>query len=181
MRKYWIFAAAAGLVASSSAAALADGNGAVSGYILTGQVKRAESDGTQYTLAHEMVSLPAQKSPQGVRDADVTKRLTLTFPHETSCARVTGLLRGEIERLGFNGASDKQKTATLLSACSGDVVKARSQVVVSYDATTKTTSLWVEGMPSRHVQGIEAMRAVWGVWLGPNAAPKTQSGLVARL
>ncbi len=80
--------------------------------------------------------------------------------------------------------SEPTRAATIvdryLSAFSGDLAKG-SWIRVFYDASTKTTTVRVDGGGTASVHGYDFMKATWSSWLGEVDPPRVADALVANL
>jgi hypothetical protein len=140
-----------------------------------------------YTITHEMKALPAAKTRRGVIDADVDKRFTLHAHRDIPCAELKAALRGGFARNATTiTPSANAKLQPFLDVCVG-TLKAKSTVVIAYNAATKTTLVWMKtgaaasAPTTATAPGLDFMKAVWSVWLGNVEAPRTADSLVARL
>ncbi len=181
MNKLKTLVLSAFLLAGLSTQALADDAPSPTGYYLTGQAKHDPSSGPKYVVVHEVKARPAGKDPASVRNADVTKRFVFTLTGDTTCEELKTMFRSGLGRNGVATGTANNYVTALGAACPSGGLKARRQVVLAYSSDTKATSLWVDGKGVAAVQGIEAMRALWGVWFGVAEAAHIDTDLVARL
>lgn len=156
-----------------------------SGWYLTGSAAKAVSPGgagvkpaKDYTITHEMRGLPAAKTKRGVIDADVDKRFTWHVHRDIPCAALKTALRVGFSRNAYATAA---KITPFVDVCAGPTLKARSTVVISYAAATKTTTVWMQGLGTATLGGVDFMKAVWSVWLGNVDQAQLGEALVARL
>jgi hypothetical protein len=140
-----------------------------------------------YTITHEMKALPAAKTRRGVIDADVDKRFTLHAHRDIPCTELKAALRAGFARNATTiTPSANAKLQPFVDVCVG-TLKAKSTVVIAYNAATKTTLVWMKTGASTSAPatatapGLDFMKAVWSVWLGNVEAPRTADSLVARL
>lgn len=140
-----------------------------------------------YTITHEMKALPAAKTRRGVIDADVDKRFTLHAHRDIPCTELKAALRAGFARNATTiTPSANAKLQPFVDVCVG-TLKAKSTVVIAYNATTKTTLVWMKTGASASAPatatapGLDFMKAVWSVWLGNVEPPRTADSLVARL
>lgn len=143
-------------------------------FYLTGSARYSDKS---MVVTHEMRALPAAKSVDGVVAALTTKKLTIAVRTELSCSVVTGDIRSALVRQGLTSSS---KLAEVSAACT-TTVKARSFIVVTYDAASEVTTLTFENQGSVSVVGASSMRAFWGVWLKDHDGGRLGPQLVARL
>lgn len=144
------------------------------GFFETGSATVRDSQGIKYIMVHEMRTLPAQKTPDGVILADVDKQLTLFAYRGMSCADFKALVRPGLDRGGLVSSS-----GTFVGACSQSQVRPRSRVFVRYEAASKTTTLAVEGGTVTTLKGVAPMRAVWRSFF--TETPATANALTGRL
>ena len=159
-----------------AALALASEPGA-DGFFQTGVTVKRGPRGPEYTVLHEMKSLPKTRSALGIVSADVSKRFLITPAKDLSCDSFKTLLRVGLLR---NGMSPTAATS-LVSACSGVTIRARSPIAIVYSPGSQTTTLTIEKMGTTQVSGLPAMRSVWGIWFGNPESAKEKSALSARL
>ena len=122
-----------------------------------------------------MRALPAQKSAQGVIDADVDKQFTFFASRDLTCAEVKAMVRAGLDRAGQPAPA----STGFVGACNQNAVKARARLFLRYESATKTTTLSIDGGGSASLRGAPAMKAVWSSFL--NDAPKFSAALVSRL
>lgn len=168
----------AGLTTATPARALEPGP---TGFFVTGSARRIGPSGNEYTISHEMKTLPPAKTPDALRDADITKRFVLTFAKDVQCSRFKASLEAGFVRNGLTSSADRSRVQTLTTACTKATIEARNKVIFFYNAQNKTTTMWIEKMGTVTLGGIDAMRGVWSLWLGHAEDEKAPSSLVARL
>ncbi len=152
-----------------------------SGFYVTGAAKRVGPDGSEFTIIHEMKQLPKARTAEAVREADISKRFTFTFTRDMPCERFKSWLSAGFARSGLTSASDRNRATSLGAACTKSTIKARSHIVLFYNADTKATVLWVEKMGTVSLGGVDAMRGIWSLWFAHPEQEKMRSSLLARL
>ena len=60
-------------------------------------------------------------------------------------------------------------------------MKEKSSVVITYNATAKTTTIWMQGMGSATIPGVDFMKAVWSLWFGNIDQPKLGDQLISKM
>jgi hypothetical protein len=53
--------------------------------------------------------------------------------------------------------------------------------VISYSATAKNVTIWVQGAGSATIAGADFMKAVWSIWLGKIDQPSMGDQLISKL
>ena len=171
-----LFVIVLGLFASFGTAAFADG------MIHTGDSVRVKSVGPftakVYSIRHDMKERPATKSKQAVIDADVDKKFTWTMQRDVDSAKIQKALR---EAFAMNGFGDQGRIGQFVGAFNKEEVKENSAVVISYNATAKTVTIWVQGAGSATIAGADFMKAVWSIWLGKIDQPAMGDQLISKL
>jgi hypothetical protein len=144
------------------------------GFFDTGSATVRDENGIKYVVSHEMRSLPVDKTADGVVAADVDKQLTVFAYREMPCQSFKSWLRPGLERGGLSATA-----GTFVDACSQGAIKARSRVFIRYEASSKTTTLAVEGGAKTSLRGVGPMQAVWRAVF--SQSPAVSEALVARL
>lgn len=176
VRRSFLFALLFGLFFVLSADARADG------WIHTGDSVRTKSVGPftakVYAIGHDMKERPSAKSKQAVIDADVDKKITWKMLRDVDSDKIKKALR---EAFAMNGYGDQGKISSFVNAFNKEEVKEDSAVVITYNATAKTVSIWVQNGTSATVQGSDFMKGVWSIWFGKIDQPSMGDQLIARL
>lgn len=158
------------------------GHASADGMIHTGDAVRTKSVGPftakVYAIRHDMASRPDTKSKQAVIDADVNKTFTWVMLRDVDSSKIQNALK---EAFTLNGYSDQSKIGPFVGAFSKDEVTEKSTVVISYNATNKTVSIWVKDGKSATIPGIEFMKAVWSIWFGKIDQPSMGDQLISLL
>ncbi len=131
-----------------------------------------------YAISHEMKELPASKSKQAMIDADVDKRFTWQTLRDLPCEKIKGAMR---DALALNGYSDAGKIGAYTGACNKEELKEHTGISISYNATTKATTIWIQGAGSATIQGVDFMKAVWSCWFGKIDQPALGDALMSRI
>jgi hypothetical protein len=152
-----------------------------SGYYVTGEAKLEPSTGSKYLVSHEMKSLPEGKVPASARQPDITKRFVFTFVADTTCDEIKEVFRAGLVRNGAGTSVATSFTSQVGLACGSGTVKKHQQMMLSYSADTKASTLWVDGKGTTTIQGTESMRTLWGIWLGLPPVANVDTDLVSRL
>ncbi len=147
------------------------------GFYPTGLVVRTDHAGREYTIVHQVKTRPTQRTAAGLVLADVEKRFLITPARDIPCEAFRAQLRAGLVRNGMQQAT----ATTLASACSGGIIKARSRIVIAYSPSTRVTVLDIEKVGSARVSGLDAMKSVWGVWLGSGEKAAERAALSAKL
>lgn len=169
------------LLSASSVAEQHEPERSPSGYYLTGQTVREESNGVRYAIRHEIAQLPTDRSAAGVRAADISKRATISVVNETSCAALRDAFALGFTRAGVSTADQAARMQLITAACPTGTLRAKSQVILSYKADQKITTLWVEGRAAIVFTGTSAMQDLWGIWFGAQPSTASETALVSRL
>lgn len=150
--------------------------------IYTGDAVRTKSVGPftakVYSIRHDMKEKPATKSKQAVIDADVDKKFTWRMLRDVDSAKIKKALT---EALQMNGFNDGARTGQFVSAFNKEEVKENSAVVISYNATAKNVTIWVQNMGSATIAKQDFMKAVWSIWLGKIDQPSMGDQLISKL
>ena len=150
--------------------------------IYTGDAVRTKSVGPftakVYSIRHDMKEKPTTKSKQAVIDADVDKKFTWRMLRDVDSAKIKKALT---EALQMNGFSDGARTGQFVGAFNKEEVKENTAVVISYNATAKNVTIWVQNMGSATIAGQDFMKAVWSIWLGKIDQPSMGDQLISKL
>ncbi len=150
--------------------------------IHTGDAVRTKSVGPfsakVYAIRHDMKDKPATKSKQAVIEADVDKKFTWRMLRDVDSSKIKKALT---EALQMNGWNDAGRSASFTGAFNKEEVKEDSAVVISYSASAKTVTIWVQNGGSATVPGADFMKAVWSIWLGKIDQPSMGDQLIAKL
>lgn len=151
------------------------------GYFHTGDSVRTKSIGPftakVYAIRHDMKQLPSPKSKQAVIDLDVDKKFTWMMLRDVSSSKIQNALR---EAFQMNGYGDGGKIGQFVGAFNKDEIKEKDIVSISYKADTKTTTIWVKGMGSASIAGVDFMKAVWSIWFGKIDQPSMGDQLISK-
>lgn len=169
------------LLAANTRAEQHEPERSASGYYLTGQAVREESNGVRYAIRHEIAQLPTDRSVAGVRAADISKRATISVVNETSCSALRDAFALGFTRAGVSGADHAARMQLITAACPTGTLRAKSQVILSYRADQKITTLWVEGRAAIVFSGVSSMHDLWGIWFGAQPSTASETALVSRL
>jgi hypothetical protein len=131
-----------------------------------------------YIIRHEMRGTPPPKNKRAIIAADQDKRFVWRFLRDVPCDKMRTALR---ERFEVNGFRDKAKIDAFVGTCSGAYAKDGSTVTVRYDSAAKTTTISMEGLGSATLQGLDSMKAVWGLWFGNGDQPELGDQLMAKI
>jgi SAM-dependent methyltransferase len=142
---------------------------AADGYWRTGE---AEPHRGLLRLEHEVRSLPPARSRQALVELDADKRMTLRFLDGVDAGKLRDGLR---ERYAQRGHREPATVERFLSILSGTIA-AGEAIVISYDASSKTTRLAFAGK-STSESGSDFMKATWRLWF----AAETPAALVDAL
>ncbi len=171
-----LFALVLGLFVTAAPRAFADP------MVYTGDAVRTKSVGPftakVYSIRHDMKEKPATKSKQAVIDADVDKKFTWRMLRDVDSKKIQKALS---EALALNGWSDAGRTGQFVGAFNKEEVKENSAVVISYNATAKNVTIWVQGAGSATIAGADFMKAVWSIWLGKIDQPAMGDQLISKL
>ncbi len=152
------------------------------GWIHTGDAVRTKSVGPftakVYSIRHDMKERPAQKSKQAVIDADVDKKFTWRMLRDVESSKIQKALR---EAFAMNGYGDQAKINAFVGAFNQEEVKEDSAVVITYNASAKSVTIWVQKGTSATVQGQDFMKAVWSIWFGKIDQPAMGDQLISKL
>lgn len=130
-----------------------------------------------YRIAHYTRALPSEPTRAATIALDADKRFYLYMLRDVDQGRISGEIRRAFTR---NGYGDRAKIDRYVSAFSSDLEKG-SWIRVSYDASTKTTTVQVDGGGTASVRGFDFMKATWSSWLGDVDPPQVAEQLVSNL
>ena len=171
-----LFGIVLGLFVTFATTAFADG------MIHTGDSVRVKAIGfihvNVYAIRHDMKEKPAQKSKQAVIDADVDKKFTWTMLRDLPSEKIQKAMK---EGFAQNGFGDQGRIGQFVGAFNKDEVKEKSAVVITYNAGSKSTTIWVQGGGSATVAGQDFMKAVWSLWFGKIDQPAMGDQLISLL
>lgn len=174
--KFSMFLATVVALVALASSALADD------WVTTGYGVRVKSiafiDVNVYSISHQMKGTLPAKSKQAVWDADQDKRFVWQFLRDVPCEKVQKAMR---DGFAMNGYTDQGKINTYAGACNGAEMKEKSSVVITYNATAKTTTIWMQGMGTATIPGIDFMKAVWSLWFGKIDQPRLGDQLIAKM
>ena len=175
LRLMMLFSAVVALALALSTSAFADG------WILTGTAVRTKSVGPftakVYSIRHDMKE-KVSKNKQAVIDADVDKKFTWRMLRDVDSSKIQNALR---EAFQMNGYTDGGKIGSFVGAFNKDEVKEDSAVAISYNASNKNVTIWVQNGGTATVNGVDFMKAVWSIWLGKIDQPSMGDQLIANL
>ena len=150
--------------------------------VYTGDAVRTKSVGPftakVYSIRHDMKEKPATKSKQAVIDADVDKKFTWRMLRDVDSKKIQKALS---EALALNGFTDAGRTGQFVGAFNKEEVKENSAVVISYNASAKNVTIWVQGAGTATIAGADFMKAVWSIWLGKIDQPAMGDQLISKL
>ena len=173
----FLFAIVLGLFVTFAAGAFAQAT-----MIHTGDSVRVKSVGPftakVYAIRHDMKERPAQKSKQAVIDADVDKKFTWTMLRDVDSPKIQKALK---DAFAQNGFGDQGRIGQFVGAFNKDEVKEKSAVVITYNASAKTTTIWVQNGGTATLAGQDFMKAVWSIWFGKIDQPAMGDQLIAKL
>lgn len=108
--------------------------------------------------------LPAKTSDanKAIND-DVPKRIVMAFTYGLSAEKLGGIMRDSMNAAG--SAEAKKHAGTLASWM--ETVDDGDQIVIDYVPGTGT-SVIVKGKTKGTLPGVALMKAIWGIYLGPN-------------
>ncbi|MCB9758629.1 MAG: chalcone isomerase family protein [Alphaproteobacteria bacterium] len=95
--------------------------------------------------------------------SDVPKQITMHMTYDLSKDKLAETMR---ESMNNAGEPEAKKHAETLAGWMEDVVEG-DQIILRYEPGTGT-SVIVKGNPKGTIEGTPFMRAVWGIYLGPN-------------
>jgi hypothetical protein len=171
-----LFVIVLGLFGSFATSAFADA------MIHTGDSVRVKSVGPftakVYSIRHDMKEKPATKSKQAVIDADVDKKFTWVMQRDVDSSKIQKALR---EAFAMNGYGDQGKIGQFIGAFNKEEVKEKSSVVISYNATSKATTIWVQNAGSATIPGADFMKGVWSIWFGKIDQPSMGDQLISKI
>lgn len=151
-------------------------------WVTTGYGVRVKSiafiDVNVYSISHQMKGTLPAKNKQAVKDADQDKRFLWQFLRDVSCEKIQKAMR---DGFAMNGYTDQAKINQYAGACNGAEMKEKSSVVITYNATAKTTTIWMQGMGSATIPGVDFMKAVWSLWFGNIDQPKLGDQLISKM
>ena len=175
LRLMMLFSAVVALALALSTSAFADG------WILTGTAVRTKSVGPftakVYSIRHDMKE-KVTKNKQAVIEADVDKKFTWRMLRDVDSSKIQNALK---EAFQMNGYGDGGKIGAFVGAFNKDEVKEDSAVVITYSASNKNVTIWVQNGGSATVNGVDFMKAVWSIWLGKIDQPSMGDQLIANL
>jgi hypothetical protein len=175
LRRSFLFTVLVALVLTLAGGALADD------WTFTGSAVRTKAVGPftfkVYAIRHDMKGKVA-KNKQAVIDADVDKKFTWKMLRDVDSDKIRDALR---EAFTMNGYHDQSKINPFVAAFNKEEVKEDSAIVISYDAKSKTTSIWVQNGSRAAVPGEDFMKAVWRIWFGKIDQPSMGDQLIARM
>lgn len=131
-----------------------------------------------YSISHQMQGTLPAKSKEAVRNADQKKRFVWNLLRDVPCEKIQKAMR---DGFALNGYADTAKINQFVGACNGEEVKEKAGVVITYDPDKKTTSIWIQGMGSATIGGVDFMKAVWGLWFGNIDQPKLSDALISKM
>ena len=131
-----------------------------------------------YAISHEMKELPTANTKQAVIDADVDKRFTWQTLRDLPCEKIQAAMR---DAFAMNGYGDQAKIGRYLGACNKAELPEKTGLSISYNSTTKKTTIWIAGAGSATIDGVDFMKAVWSCWFGVMDQPALANALISRL
>lgn len=131
-----------------------------------------------YSISHQVKGALPAKNKRAMIDADQDKRFLWQFLRDVPCEKVQKAMR---DGFALNGFTDQGKINTWVGACNGGEVKEKSSVAITYNATAKTTTLWIQGMGTVTIAGVDFMKAVWSLWFGNIDQPKLGDALLSKM
>lgn len=174
----FVFAIALLLALVGSAWALDPGP---DGYYHTGGGVRVKTvvlvDVNVYQIDHYMKQLPPSRSKQAVIDMDTDKKFVWVMKRDVPNEKIVAALK---DAFSMNGYSDSGKINAFIGAFSNDL-KEKSRVTISYDSSSKKTSVNVGGGGSATIDGADFMKGVWSIWFGKIDQPKLGDALISQI
>lgn len=131
-----------------------------------------------YSISHQMKGTLPAKNKQAIIDADQDKRFLWQFLRDVPCEKIQKAMR---DGFALNGFGDQGKINQFVGACNGGEVKEKSSVSISYNAANKTTTVWIQGMGSATIGGVDFMKAVWSLWFGKIDQPRLGDDLMSKM
>ena len=154
---------------------------AADGYIFTGSGVRTKTvaiiTANVYSIRHDMKGPLPPRNKRAVIDADQDKRFSWRMMRDVDSEKIQKAMR---EGFAMNGFGDSGKIERFVGAFNKEI-KEGNGVSIAYNATTKATSIWVQGQGSATVEGVEFMKAVWSLWFGRNDQPSLGDALISRI
>ncbi len=174
--KFSMFLATVVAMVALTSSALADD------WVTTGSGIRVKSiafiDVNVYGISHQMKGALPAKNKQAVINADQDKRFVWQFKRDVSCEKIQKAMR---DGFALNGYTDSAKIGQYAGACNKEEMKEKSTVIITYNATTKATSIQMQGAGAATIQGVDFMHAVWSLWFGKIDQPKLGDQLMANI
>ena len=130
-----------------------------------------------YEIHHSMKELPKTKSKQAVIDADCDKKIAFKMLRDVDAEKLQAALRDAYQMNGFH---DGAKISSFVNAMSKEL-KEGSWVTITYSASSKTTSISVQGAGNASVGGEDFMKATWSIWFGRIDQPALGDALISRI
>ena len=81
----------------------------------------------------------------------------------------------------MNHYSDQGKINAYVGACNKGELPEKTGLSISYNSSTKKTTIWIAGAGSATIDGVDFMKAVWSCWFGVIDQPALGNALIARL
>ncbi len=151
------------------------------GYINTGSGVRTKSiaiiTANVYSIRHDMKGPLPARNKRAVIDADVDKKFSWQMMRDVDADKIQNAMKEGFSR---NGYSDGGKIGRFTGAFTKEIQKNQG-VSISYNATTKATSIWVQGQGSATIEGVDFMKAVWSLWFGNIDQPSLGDALISKI
>ena len=130
-----------------------------------------------YEIHHFTKELPPKHSKQAMIDLDVDKRIEWKMLRDVEAEKMRDALKNGYEMNGFN---DQAKISKFTGAFQKEM-KEGARVSISYDSEKKSTTISVQGGGTATVEGVDFMKATWGVWFGKIDQPALGDQMIKAL
>ncbi len=140
-------------------------------YIQTGSATRSKFMFKVYDIMHEM-TVKVAKNADAVVNEDCDKRFSLRFRRDVPKEKI---IEAFSESMDAGGTRDK-----LIAAFPAEI-KENAGVSISYNATSKVTTIWVQGGSTQTVTGLDEAKKIWSIWFKRIDDSSVKSGLISKL
>lgn len=144
---------------------------------MTGSASKFANNQRALTVVHEMATIPPDRTPSAISNADTDKHFVIYYNVATSCAAVKSFFRDAYRRAG---APNSQSVEALLAGCSKASLAPHSRAILFYSASTKTTTLSFGDGATGHSTGVGFMQSTWRIFL-MDPDPKFASSLISKV